>query len=111
MKAPRTFYYMTVSGVRSAVAIPYLLTLSGEPEDNFNETLNLPAGKSGKMIHTYIDDETEGVITDYLGNEGYFHELSSIHLKESGYDFSLKNDYIKFLENIHNNNIIDNGLT
>ena len=110
-KKEDTTYFMTVSGVRSAVAIPYLLTLSGEPEDNFNEMLNLPAGKSGKMIHTYIDDETEGIITDYLGNTGYFHELSSIHLKESGYDFSLKNDYIKFLENIHNNNIIDNGLT
>ena len=110
-KKEDTTYFMTVSGVRSAVAIPYLLTLSGEPEDNFNETLNLPAGKSGKMIHTYIDDETEGIITDYLGNTGYFHELSSIHLKESGYDFSLKSDYIKFLENIHNNNIIDNGLT
>ena len=48
-KKEDTTYFMTVSGVRSAVAIPYLLTLSGEPEDNFNETLNLPAGKSGKI--------------------------------------------------------------
>ena len=51
---------------------------------------------------TYIDYETEGELTDYLGNVGHYHELSSVSLENSTYSLSLAKDYYKFLLGIKN---------
>ena len=66
--------------------------------EEFGEGMFIPAGHTGKMTMTYIDKPTSGVVTDYLGNEWTFHELSSVHMEPQSYYMSVVGDYIKFLE-------------
>ena len=68
--------------------------------DEFKDGLVIPPSKTGKNIHTYIDEETTGIITDYKGVSIPYHELSSIHLEESGYELSLSREFIDYLLNI-----------
>ena len=85
---------MTVSGVNKKVATPYLLEKYGLGIwDAFSDKLCIPKGKTGKLIHTYIDEEISGTTTDYLGNVGTFHELSCVHLEETSYCLSIAEEF------------------
>lgn len=96
---------LTVSGLNKKKAIPFLLDKYGREnifnafkDDEFGiDNMVIPGGHSGRMISSYIDDETEGEVIDYLGNKNYYHELSSVNLSDSTYTLSLSKDYIKFL--------------
>lgn len=94
-------YSLTVSGVNKKFAIPYLYEKYGDNiMDEFKDGLIIPPQYTGKNIHTYIDEETTGIITDYRGKSIPYHELSSIHLEESGYELSLSREFIDYLMNI-----------
>ena len=94
-------YSLTVSGVNKKIAIPYLYETYGENiMDEFKDGLIIPPAYTGKNIHTYIDEETDGIITDYLGKSIEYHEKSSIHLEESGYELSLSKEFIDYLMGI-----------
>lgn len=92
-------YHLTVAGV-SKKAIDYIKT-SDSPFDTFSNGLVIPSKYTGKLTHTYIDDETEGVITDYQGHTCEFHELSSVHLEPAKYELSLAREYADYILNIH----------
>ena len=62
----------------------------------FNDGMFVDCEHTGKMTHTYIDREIENVITDYLGNQAYYHEKSYIHLEKTDYLLSLSDMYIKY---------------
>lgn len=100
---------ITVAGLGKKAGIQYLLDTYGTdgifdtftnnlyiPPEYIKEELNPVTGQKNKVVtsatgkntHTYLDYEQSGEITDYLGNKGYYHELSSLHL--SGADYSLK---------------------
>lgn len=106
---------ITVSGLNKKVVVPYLnkmfnvkksRTYGGRMKkiekifDFFNEGMYIPAGKTGKMTHTYIDDEVSGYVTDYQGNKAYYHEKSSIHLEDSDYKLSISEEYAEVLLDI-----------
>ena len=94
-------YSLTVSGVNKKYAIPYLYKKYGDNiMKEFKDGLIIPPEYTGKNIHTYIDEETSGTITDYTGIESTYYEKSSIHLEESGYELSLSRDFIDYLLNI-----------
>lgn len=99
---------LTVSGLNKKVAIPYLLEKYGKEhifdvftdnnlDDNGYEPFVIPQGKSGRLVSTYIDDETSGIVTDYLGVQNTYHELSSVNLEETTYSLSLSKDYLMYL--------------
>lgn len=96
---------LTVSGLNKKKAIPYLLEKYGKDgifdaftDDEFGiDNLQIPKGYSGRMVSTYIDEETQGSVVDYLGNVGSYHELSSVHLENSTYSLSLSKDYMAYL--------------
>lgn len=91
-------YSLTVSGLNKKYAIPYLYNKYGDKiMDEFKDGMVIPPKYTGKNIHTYIDEETSGTITDYLGNESDYYEKSSIHLEESGYELSLSREFIDYL--------------
>ena len=91
-------YSLTVSGVNKKTAIPYLYKEYGDKiMDVFTDGLVIPPQYTGKNIHTYIDEETSGIVTDYLGKSLEYHEYSSIHLEESGYELSLSREFIDYL--------------
>lgn len=65
--------------------------------DAFGIELSIPPEHSGKMTHTYIDDDMSAFITDKDGKRYLCHERSSVHLENAGYDFSLAEAFVDFL--------------
>ena len=91
--------HVTIAGVGKKSGSEYLNNCKN-PFEMFNEYLTIPKEYSGKLVMTYIDEETSGVVTDYLGNESAYHEKSSVHLGMSEYSLGLSKDFINFLNNI-----------
>ena len=100
---------LTVSGINKNYAIPYLKTLGKDLFELFDEGLYIPKeyyvngekkSATGKNIHTYIDTPQDGVITDYLGNKGEYHELSAVHIEKSDYTLSISDVYLMYLLSI-----------
>lgn len=91
---------LTASGLNKKVTLPYLIdTYGNNVFENFTNKLYIPKGKTGKLVHTYIDYETQGELTDYEGKKAYYHELSSIHLEDGDYNLDI-DDFIEYLTDI-----------
>ena len=91
---------LTVSGVNKKIAVPYLLNKYGSNTDIFDAFkagLEFPAGKSGKLTHTYIDVPRTGYVTDYLGHTIPYEELTSIHMEPAGYNLTIGGDFVQYL--------------
>lgn len=89
-------YELTLSGVNKKDGIKYLSSL-GDPIDNFKKVMSFPAGTTGKLVHTYFDDKASGVVTDYMGIECEYEELSYIHMEPCGYEMNDENEIIDFI--------------
>lgn len=92
-------FHITVSGLNSKIAAKYIESL-GDPFEVFSNHLYVPPEHTGKNTHTYIDEMTSGVVTDYTGAEAPYHEMSSIHLEPVGYNLNLSNQFLNFLERV-----------
>jgi hypothetical protein len=53
-------YKLTVAGLSKQVAMKYISDKSENPFEFFTDDMYIPAGKTGKLTHTYIDDEISG---------------------------------------------------
>lgn len=95
-------FSLTVSGVNKKAAIPYLMETYGADGifDAFTNYLDIPANATGKNIHTYIDYEIQGNITDYLGETAPYNERTGVHLEPTGYSLSLSVMYLNYLRGI-----------
>lgn len=116
MTVSKDIVVLTVSGLNKNSALPYILEkcnieyekqngkckVFGQPNfkkifDFFTEGMYIPKGKTGKNVHTYIDDEFKCVIKDYNGKYCKVHEKSCIHLDEADYCLSLAEEYLNFI--------------
>lgn len=101
--------HITISGVKKSNGEDYL-RYKYKTIDNifkhFTDHLLFPAEykvngetktATGKLTHTYIDDYKSGTIVDYLGNEGYFSEMSSVHMEKASYEMSLDFDFWNYV--------------
>lgn len=95
-------FSMTVSGVNKKQAIPYMLEKYGENGmfDAFTNYLDIPPTATGKNIHTYIDYEQTGTLTDYRGETSTFTSSTGVHLEPTGYTLSLSVMYLNYLMGI-----------
>lgn len=95
-------FSLTVSGVNKKAAIPYLMEKYGANGifDAFTNYLDIPPQATGKNIHTYIDYEISGEITDYKGNTAQYNERTGVHLEPTGYSLSLSVMYLNYLRGI-----------
>lgn len=94
-------YSLTVSGVNKIKAIPYLLDKYGDNIfEAFSDELHIPNEYTGKMTHTYIDDECHGVVKDYLGVYYEYDELSCVHLENASYDMSIAELYARYIRGV-----------
>lgn len=99
----RTFdFSLTVSGVNKKSAIPYLFDKYGADGifEAFTNYLTIPPTATGKNIHTYIDYDIHGLMTDYTGRTAEYHELTGVHLEPTGYSLSLSVMYLDYLRGI-----------
>lgn len=117
-------FSITVSGVNKSKCCPRLLEAKGIPYhkdkkglhiDNLDENMQkvrkifdefadgwtADEEASGRLISTYIDDETEEYITDYLGNTEIMREKSSLNLTASTYTMSLKEGYLEYCDKLN----------
>lgn len=92
---------ITVSGVNKNKAVPYLVEKYGDNIfDAFEEGLYIPPEYTGKLTHTYIDQEEVMPVTDYLGNTAVVHTYSGVHLEPAAYELSLSAAYVQYLKGI-----------
>ena len=94
-------YKLTCSGLDKKKGVDYLIKKYKDDKNifnNFSNNLKIPADCTGKLTHTYIDEEISGKVVDYLGCENEYHELSFVHLENATFNLSLSNGYIEFLK-------------
>lgn len=92
--------HLTCSGLNKKIVLPYFKEKYKTNDNIFNhftQNLYIPSGKTGKNIHTYIDNIQQGFITDYQGVKNRFYELSSIHMCGAMYNLSITNDFIDYI--------------
>lgn len=96
--------YLTVAGLSKQNGINYMIEkCKGDYEkvfNMFNDELYIPSDKTGKMTHTYIDEEQEFMIQDYQGNESHIVTKSGIHLEPCDFTLSISKQYGTFLKNL-----------
>lgn len=98
-------YSITVSGLNKSVTVPYLIKTYDDIFEAFNTGLHIPEYATGKLTHTYIDNEISGTIVDYLGNEDSFISPSSVHLGGAAYDFSVTQIYLDLVFGVKQNSL------
>ena len=87
---------ITIAGTGKESTCKFLSAFNN-PFDIFTDDLTIPKEYTGKLTHTYIDDEKEGVVTDYTGREIQYKSLSGIHLEKADYNLSITNQYIDYI--------------
>lgn len=92
---------ITIAGLGKKAGRDYLLKISKgdivQAMKNFKIGLRVPAGKTGKNVHTYIDTPFKGIIVDYQGNESEVESLSSVHLEPTSFEMSISETFAEFL--------------
>ena len=87
---------ITIAGTGKESTCNFLSSFSN-PFDIFTDDLTIPKDYTGKLTHTYIDDEKWGYITDYTGQTIQYKALSGIHLEKADYNLSVTNQYIDYI--------------
>lgn len=90
---------ITVCGLSKKSGMEYIKNQT-DPFKYFNCGMYIDRNHTGKMIHTYIDSEIDGVLIDYMGNESYYKEKSYIHLENTDYLLNLYSMYIDYYKGI-----------
>lgn len=91
---------LTVAGTSKKKTAKYLLE-KGRPFMRFDFGLSVPEEHSGRLVHSYIDDETSGVFVDRDGVPYKYYEKSSIHMEGTTYEFSISGEFNKYLRTLH----------
>jgi len=94
--------HLTIAGLSKQNGIEYMKEKSGfnyeKVFDMFNDELYIPAERTGKMTHTYIDNEQQFRIQDYQGNDSNITTKSSINLEPADFTLSISRQYGRFLQ-------------
>lgn len=94
-----TDYELTVAGVNKRKAMAFIKK-TGDPFNAFKIELVVPEEYSGRLLSTYIDEETEGDVVDYTGIPYHFHELSSIHMEPTDYSLDRAEEFRDYLKGV-----------
>lgn len=92
----------TVAGVKKSAIKDYMLEEYGLDGvfEAFTRHLEIPKGRTGKLTHTYIDQEWEGDILDYLNIPFHYYEKSAIHLEPASFRISMLDAFWDYVEGI-----------
>src|SRR5699024_442966 len=95
--------FLTVAGLSKQNGVNYMIEQCNGDFSKvfkmFNDDLYIPADRTGKMTHTYIDEKQTMTVTDYKGNTSIVTAESGIHLSECEFTLSISKQYGEFLEN------------
>lgn len=95
---------LTVAGLSKKNGLEYMIEQCGgnyhKVFDYFNDELYIPAERTGKMTHTYIDESITFIATDYLGNSTEVTTHSGVHLESVDFTLSLSKQYANFIKQV-----------
>lgn len=93
---------LTVAGLSKKNGMSYIESQCGGDAvkvfNMFDDALYIPANATGKMTHSYIDDEQELLIVDYNGAPARVISPSAIHLDKCDFTLSMSEKYSYFLK-------------
>ena len=93
---------LTVAGLSKKNGMDYIESQCGGDANKvfnmFDDSLYIPADATGKMTHSYIDDEQELLIVDYNGIPARVISPSAIHLDKCDFTLSMSEKYSYFLK-------------
>lgn len=99
-------FQLTVAGLNKKNGINYMIEQSNNDPlkvfNMFDDELYIPANKTGKMTHNYLDVEQSYSVTDYLGNTTDVISLSALHLEICEFTLSMSEMQKKYLANLKN---------
>lgn len=87
--------HITIAGVSKRMGRDFIAS-QNDPFNFFGDDMTIPAEYSGKLTHTYIDDERSGMAYDYKGQKFKYFEKSAVHLEKTAYKMSLMDDFEDF---------------
>lgn len=87
----------TIAGISKSKGSKYLSTFKN-PFTAFKEGLYFDINNCGKLTHTYQDNYTEGIITDFNGVGYYYQIKSAVHLEKASYLLTLNKDFNTLIE-------------
>lgn len=92
----------TVAGVNKKAIKEYMLETYGLDGvfDAFTRSLDISKGRTGKLTHTYIDQEWTGVLVDYNNVPFTYHEKSSIHMEPAPFKISMLDAFWDYISGI-----------
>lgn len=93
-------FMFTLAGCGKYKGSEYLQSISKTDLDcmsKFNNELYIPPEHTGKLTHTYIDEEINGVIYDYNGIPYEYNELSFVHLAPCEFTLCIAEKYLKLI--------------
>ena len=97
-------FQLTVAGLSKKNGIEYMIEQSNNDPlkvfEMFDDNLYIPADKTGKMTHSYLDFEQSYNVIDYLGNTTDIISLSAIHLEICEFTLSMSEMQKKYLSNL-----------
>lgn len=93
--------HTTIAGLGKKKGAEYIASQEN-PFDFFDDGMSIDSEHTGKLTHTYIDNEMNGILIDYLGNEMEFHELSGVNLEPSPFSISEANEFKEYCQGFHN---------
>ena len=102
-------YEITISGLNKDTTLDYFIRTYQNPFKTFKNGMYIPATYqiddkiyigTGKNTHTYIDEERNGIVKDYLGRYYEYHIDTCIHMQEADYTLSLSSEFIDLLLHI-----------
>ena len=95
---------LTVAGLSKANGLATMITNAGGDNSKvlemFNDELYIPASGTGKMTHTYIDQEHEFTCVDFQGHETHVKTLSGVHLEPCDFTLSLAREFTDFIDHL-----------
>lgn len=102
-------FMFTVAGCGKIKGSKYLQSISNSDFDcmnKFNNEMYIPPEHTGKLTHTYIDEEINGVIYDYLGVPYEYNEKSFVHLEPCEFTLSITQQYLQLVNTIREEYIL-----
>lgn len=97
-------YSLTVAGLDKKHGMEYIKkqgkTLEGIFKF-FQRDMEVPASDTGKNTLTYLDEEQEAEIIDYLGNKEKVKSLSSIHMEATTFKMNMSDVFMEFIADMN----------
>ena len=99
---------ITVAGMGKKTGLKYMLeNFGGDIFNYFEDGLIIPSKYSGRLIHTYVDEIRSGKLIDMYGIESEYFSPASIHLEPAPYTLGLTGDFLRFINDIKEGDIIE----